>query len=53
MEQNKSSQLLSLTPAEELLRHNLEIRKYWSEKDQTSDQGLFPPFEKKLNKQSP
>ncbi len=43
MEQNNSSQLLNLTQAEKLLRHNLETRKYWSEKDQTPDQGVFSP----------
>ena len=41
-----AEQLLPTTKpdtTEELLRHNLETRKYWSEKDQTPDQGAFSP----------
>lgn len=41
MAKKKSSQLLTLTAQEELLRHNLETRSYWSQRDPAPVDGVF------------
>lgn len=53
MKKARSSDLLALTTKEKLLRHNLEIRKYWSEKDLAEGGGVLnDPQNKDLEKAS-
>ena len=49
MKKNKSSKLLKLTNKEKLLRHNLETRSYWAERDKP-DHGVFSNAEKEGQK---
>lgn len=48
MKKVKTPDLLALTEQERLLRHNLETRKYWSEKDLELEDGLFRRSHKAL-----
>lgn len=41
MKKRKTRDLLALSDREQLLRHNLETRKYWSEKDLDLEDGSF------------
>jgi superfamily II DNA or RNA helicase len=48
MEKEKTTDLLALTDEERLLRHNLETRKYWSEKDLELTEGRVRPYHRTI-----